>query len=327
MKKFFIFSFVSIFISNITFAKIWRINNVAGVTADFTTAQLAHDNILVLAGDTLHIEPSTVNYGSLTMTKRLTIISIGDFFAANPTVQYAPLSGRLTTININNINANGSVLHCNLTGSLNLNGVSNIRIERCHIESTTTFTNASSITVLNNFLYGLTISTSSSSIVVSNNIIEYFIDMAATASAIISNNILKAVNAGGLATQIYNSTFQNNIINKTGLTLTFSASIVQNNLSSNATLPVGNGNINNVVMTNVFVNPVGLDDNSFMLQTAVANPAAGAGIGGIDCGAFGGTTPFKPGLQAAVPAIYKINAPITPSGNTMNVTFSTRSNN
>jgi hypothetical protein len=151
--------------------------------------------------------------------------------------------------------------------------------------------------------------------------------MATTASAIISNNILKAVTASVLTTQVYNSTFQNNIINKTSLTLTFTACIVQNNLSSNATLPAGNGNVNNVVMTSVFVNPLGLDDNSFKLQTAVANPAAGAGIGGIDCGAFGGTTPFKAGLQAAVPAIYKISAPITPSGNTMNVTFSTRSNN
>ena len=327
MKKFFIFSFVSIFISNITFAKIWRINNVAGVTADFTTAQLAHDNILVLSGDTLHLEPSTVTYGSLVMTKRLTIISIGDFFSANPTVQYSPITGRLTSLTINNVNANGSVLHCNITSSLNITGVSNIRIERCHIEGTTTLTTSSSITVLNNFLFALSISTNTSSIVVSNNIIEYYLDMATTASAIISNNILKAVTPNVISTQIYNSTFQNNIINKNSLTLTFTACIVQNNLASNATLPAGSGNVNNVVMTNVFVNPNGIDDISYILQTSVANPASGAGIGGIDCGAFGGTTPFKLGLQAAVPSIYKLTAPVTPSGNTMNVIFSTRSNN
>ncbi len=38
-------------------AKIWRVNS-AGLPADFTTIQAAHDATTVLAGDTLHIEPS-----------------------------------------------------------------------------------------------------------------------------------------------------------------------------------------------------------------------------------------------------------------------------
>lgn len=327
MKKSIIIAVLLFGFMSAGFAKIWRVNNVAGVSADFTTAQAAHDDILVQPGDTLHLEPSTVSYGSLTMTKRLTIIGTGDFLGANPNVQYSPLAATLSFVNINDTDANGSVLHCNLSSSLNLNGVSNIRIERCHIENTVTLTNSSSIVLLNNFLYYLSISSNTSSIVVSNNIIEYNIDMVNTASAVITNNVIKANIINASAAEIYNSTFQNNVINKTGLTLTFFASIVQNNLASNATLPAGNGNVNNVVMTNVFANPNGLDDISFRLQTAIANPAAGAGIAGVDCGAFGGSTAFKLGLQPATPAIYKILAPVTPSGNTMNVTFSTRSNN
>ncbi len=326
MKKFFLFAFALILL-NAASAKIWRVNNVAGIDADFTTAQLAHDNVLVQAGDTLHLEPSTVTYGNLTMTKRLTVISIGDFFGTNTDVQYSPLTGRLTSITIANVNANGSVLHCNISASVSLSGVSNIRIERCHIENSLTLTNSTSITVLDNFLYLLIISTNSSSIVVSNNIFEFYIDMANTASATISNNVFKATGGNSYTVQIYNSTFQNNIINKAGLTYQFASSIVQNNISSNTTLPAGSGNVNSAVMTSIFVNPNGTDDLSFMLQTSVANPANGAGVGGIDCGAFGGSAPFKPGLQAAVPAIYKLSAPVTPSGNTMNVQFSTRSNN
>jgi hypothetical protein len=49
-------------------AKIWRVNS-AGLPADFTTIQAAHDAANVLAGDTLHIEPSTVSYGALVSTK------------------------------------------------------------------------------------------------------------------------------------------------------------------------------------------------------------------------------------------------------------------
>jgi hypothetical protein len=80
-------------------------------------------------------------------------------------------------------------------------------------------------------------------------------------------------------------------------------------------------------MTTVFVNPSGNDDASFVLQTAGANPAVGTGAAGVDCGAYGGNTPFKRGLQAAIPAIYKLSAPAAPVGNTMNVVFSTKSNN
>ncbi|MEP7141801.1 MAG: hypothetical protein ABI707_02965 [Ferruginibacter sp.] len=327
MKKIFIFSVVATLISSASFAKIWRVNNTPGVAADYTTAQLANDNILVLSGDTLHIEPSTTNYGNLNMSKRLTVISTGDFFGSNPTVQYSPLAARLTTVTISNVNANNSVLHCNITSSLFITGVVNVRVERCHIEGLITLTNASGIIILNNFLYAVGISTNSSNIVLTNNIVEYYVDMATTASAIISNNVIKAFAAGSTTFQIYNSTFRNNIINKSGYTVTFFASIIENNLTSTTTLPAGNGNQNSVVMTNVFVNPSGTDDISFRLQTAVANPATGAGVGGIDDGAYGGTTPFKPGLQPAIPAIYKMSAPVTPSGNTMNLTFSTRSNN
>ncbi len=61
--------------------------------------------------------------------------------------------------------------------------------------------------------------------------------------------------------------------------------------------------------------------------TSGGNPATGTGFGGIDMGAFSGTTAFVLGLQPAIPAIYQINAPAAPSGNTMTVTFSTKSNN
>ena len=137
--------------------------------------------------------------------------------------------------------------------------------------------------------------------------------------------VLFAENAVGNQ-PINNCSFQNNIINKLG-TFVFTNSIVENNIASNAALPAGGGNVNNVNMATVFVNPGGNTDVAFKLQTSIANPAAAAGVNGVDCGAYGGTAAFKPGLQPAIPAIYKLSAPATPAGNTMNITFSTRSNN
>lgn len=114
MKKIILLSFIATFTLSNTFAKIWRVNNVAGVAADFTTAQFAHDNILVQAGDTIHLGQSAVCYGGLSISKKLTVISIGDFLTTNPNLQCSPLTGRLDDVFINNINADISLLHCNV---------------------------------------------------------------------------------------------------------------------------------------------------------------------------------------------------------------------
>jgi hypothetical protein len=323
MKKFFFTAF-AISLSLCIQAKIWRVNNVPGVAADFTTVQAAHDALAVLNGDTLHIEPSVTSYGSLTMTKRLTLISTGNFLAVNPGNQYTLVTGTITNITVNNVSASNSVFHCNLSGFLSITNANNIRVERCSIGNGLTFNQSSNNVILSNYLYYVTFSNSNSN-VISNNIIEYYLDVAATASAVVINNVLFS-NIALAGRPMNNSTFQNNIINKPG-TFNFVNTVVENNVASNASLPVGNGNQNNVSMASVFVNPNGTDDASFVLQTTIANPAQGTGSGGVDCGAFGGTTPFKRALQAAIPAIYKLSAPVSPTGNTMNITFSTKSNN
>jgi hypothetical protein len=305
-------------------AKIWRVNNVPGVNADFTTIQAAHDALQVLNGDTIHLEPSITNYGALTMTKRLTLISIGDFLGVNPGNQYSLVTGTISSISINNVSASNSVFHCNVSSSVNITNANNLRFERCRIQNQVSFNQSSNNVVLSNFIYALTYTNSNNNII-SNNIIEFYLDVNSTASATIINNVLFS-NQPATGRQMNNSTLQNNIVNKAG-GFTFTNCITENNLASNAAWPAGNGNQNNVNMASVFVNQNGQDDASFVLQTAIANPAVGAGQAGVDCGAYGGTTPFKRGLQAAVPAIYKISAPVAPTGNTMNVIFSTKSNN
>jgi hypothetical protein len=305
-------------------AKIWRVNNVAGVVADFTTVQSAHDNPSVNPGDTFHIEPSITLYGALTMTKRLTIISIGNFLTATPTAQYSPVTGTISSISINNVSASNSVFHCNVSSTVSISNANNMRIERSRLAGALIFNQSSSNIVMNSYLYYVDFANSNSN-VFTNNIVSYYLDVNASASATIVHNVFFAETAA-LSRPMNNSTFQNNILNKLG-GFVFTNCIVENNLAANATLPAGNGNQNTVTMANVFVNPNGNTDVAFQLQNANPNPAKNAGVGGVDCGAFGGSSPFKLAVQPAVPAIYKLTAPAAPTGNTMNVVFSTRSNN
>jgi hypothetical protein len=178
---------------------------------------------------------------------------------------------------------------------------------------------------LNCFLNVLTLSNGNNN-VISSNIIEYYTDVNSTTSnTTLINNVFYS-NQALTGRAMHNATLQNNIINKNG-SFIFTNCVVENNIASNASLPAGSGNQNTVNMANVFVNPNGTDDVSFVLQTANPNPASGTGKEGVDCGAFGGSNPFKRGLQPAIPAIYKLSAPVAPTGNTMNVIFSTKSNN
>jgi hypothetical protein len=92
-------------------------------------------------------------------------------------------------------------------------------------------------------------------------------------------------------------------------------------------LPVGNGNVLNINMASVFVNPGALgssSDKDFKLKPG--SPAIGAGQGGTDMGAFGGSTPFVLGLQPAIPAITAITSPAAANASSINVTFSSKSN-
>jgi hypothetical protein len=316
---------IALFACQLSIAKIWRVNNVPGVTADFTTVQSAHDAAGVQPGDTLHIEPSITTYGSLTsMSKRLVIISIGEFLSVNPGSQYAQVTGTIAAITINNVSASNSVFHCNVTGGVSISNANSLRFERCFIGSSISVNSGNNHVFTGNYIYAI-IFTNSVNNIVSNNIIKYFMDVNTSASATVVNNVLFAETAA-TGRAMSNTTFQNNIINKNG-SFSFNNSVVENNVASNTSLPAGSGNQNSVNMATVFVNPNGADDASFVLQTSGTNPAVGTGTAGVDCGAYGGNTPLKRGLQPAIPAIYKLSAPAAPTGNTMNVIFSTKSNN
>jgi len=320
MKKNILFLFLLVPITNHVFATIWRVNNNPGIVANFTTAQAAHDD--ASPGDTLHFEPSVNSYGFLSLSKRLVLISLGSFLPENTGLQYTSITASLTGINMNAGAAN-SVLMVNTTGNINISNTNNVTLLRCRTVNIS-LVGADNILLLNSFIEGSIFSNSGSTgNIFSNNIIRAVFNIQLGSAATVTNNVIgQTANA---SCTFNNCVIQNNIFVNPALDILGASNVFQNNLSAGNQLP--GGNTNAVNMNNVFVNSAGLVDNAFVLQTAVANPAQGAGVGGIDCGAFGGGTPFVLGLIPPIPSIFKLQAPVTPVGNSMQVIISTRSNN
>lgn len=104
MKKL-IFPFLaSFFISTTMQAKIWRVNNNAGIVADATTISILFDgtnngtNPEAAIGDIIHVEPSLTTYAFPTINKQVTIIGNGFFLAgagSNPGLQENTLPSKI----------------------------------------------------------------------------------------------------------------------------------------------------------------------------------------------------------------------------------------
>jgi hypothetical protein len=304
-------------------ARIWRVNNMTGVTADFNNLQSAYD--AATAGDTIHVEPSVNNYGGVSSYKRLVWLSVGDFLTQNPGNQFTNYPSYIGYLNFYS-GSEGSIVSVRVGSmSINANEISIIRSSSGGFDI-----NASNCVVLQSYVDGR-IGLNGTNNVISNNIILAGLAMDYnTSSAVITNNIF---NRGVYAypgypynfISIKNSVFQNNISVLGNITFDAFNSTFSNNMCPDNTFPAGNGNLRNVNMSTVFENPTGSSDKDFV--TKAGSPSIGAAYGGGDLGPFGGSTPYKLALQPAIPAITNISTPSSTGGNTIQVTISAKSNN
>ncbi len=298
-------------------AKIWRVNNTPGISANFTTPQAAHD--AAGPGDTIHIESSDLEYPELTTTKRLVWLGIGYFLTDNPGNQFSTIPARVFAIYIHNGSENSlfSGFHA---GNIAIY-CANIVVQRCAAGQIVANASCTNAALIQNFVFNGIFVTDGQNIVITNNIAGN-IYMASGSSAIITNNVF--YDLPGYALPICNSIFQNNIFSRNA-TLIFLNSVVSYNFHPANGLPIGNNNQNNVNMSSVFVNSNGFVDKDFLLRTN--SPAIGAGYAGSDLGAFGGNAPYKLALQAAIPAILNFNAPSSSVSHIIQGTFSAKTNN
>jgi len=151
-------------------------------------------------------------------------------------------------------------------------------------------------------------------------------------SVVFQNCILELMNSS--ITGSANTIFINNITNTTRL----NNPIFTNPGSTGNIFDVNIGGAGNVVFVGYPNNTSGSTilnspDARFKLTTSGVNPARNAGFipgttTATDCGAYGGTNPYRESGIPAIPAFYRLNSPSpTATGTTYPVTFSIRSNN
>jgi hypothetical protein len=320
---------------------IRRCNNI-GVTGlnIYSTIQAAHD--AAANGDIIYVEPSGISYGNLTCIKPLTIIGNGYFLSQQvPSVQVDPRQSELAQVIFAAGSAGSRITGCTINSTFAV-AANNVTVERNFIATTFYLgsnpftgiaTTISSGLIRQNYFLGGSINfnlggaTTISNVLIANNIILNGIaggNSPDLNSVLIMNNVLgRLAGNGGGDIDVDNCVIKNNIVTDPTATFTLRANATSNNLGAGTQFGTSNGNQQNVSMTGMFVGGTASTDGAFRL--AAGSPAIGAGESGVDAGAYGGGTPYRIAGIPSVPTIYQYSQSVT--GNTLNATISTRSNN
>jgi hypothetical protein len=296
-------------LNTMIYAAKWRVNNISGVNADFTTAQAVNDSSSVLAGDTVYFEGSLNSYGDLTLSKRLVIIGPGYFLGENDSTQANLLPAILETVVINP-GAENSVI-TGMTTSTFYVRCNNILLKRDNLGQTNIGDAGavSNIFILQCWIYRVYITTGSQNVIIKNNIFfnaggwDWNVQNEGGSTALYINNIFQT------NCFFHDCEIRNNIFTgpcgtaREGIELNGSC-ITTNNISACGSLPAGSGNQTSIDMTTVFVY-TGSSDGQYRLLPG--SPAIGAGYDGVDCGVFGGSNSYVLSGLPTVPAIWKLD--------------------
>lgn len=311
-------------LSNISTAKVWRINNNPGADADFTSPQTAVNDASVMPGDTLHLESSATSYGALNLTKKLVLLGPGYFLGSgateNDSLQAITTSAKFSSLSFS-AGSDSSIAKGLVITSLTVaNGANNIYFSRNYVTSATFLYGSFSNFVASQNYFGADIreqqAGSKTNFVFKNNILTY-IRLSPDDNGIFENNVQTSATSSIFTAFI----LRNNIFNGT---LTCTACTMHNNIGDATQFPNNNGNQQNVAWNTIF-ELTGSTDEQYKLKAG--SPAIGAGVGGIDCGAFGGMTPYVLSGIPNIPTIYYLNTGTVINNNMLDVNLSTRSNN
>ncbi|MFD1872106.1 hypothetical protein [Hymenobacter bucti] len=325
---------------------IRRVNNsglVAGVNV-YGTLQAAHD--AASSGDIIYLEPTNISYGNLVCVRPLTIIGNGYFLQQNPGLQVDTREAITGSITFANGSAGSRITGCTITSTLAI-GASNVTVERNYLSSATAYIGynpsigavaVSGIIFRQNYVengypvYFYNSSTATvSNVNVTNNILGGGITTASgvyttLSNILISNNVIgNLAGTSGAGFQVDNAVIKNNILTYTGTNAVFTPrnNAYSYNISGNTAFGTANGNQQNITPASLFVGGTASTDGAFQLRAG--SLAIDKGESGIDVGAFGGVLPYRIAGIPNVPTIYQYSQSV--SGNSLNATISTRSNN
>jgi len=303
-----------------------RVNNTPGVDADYSDLQVAID--AASAGDVIYIEGTGIPHsGTYHVNKAyLTLIGPGYFLALNDSTQANTAPAIIENLYLDESATGAMVMGLKVSSYL--------------------YINASSANVSRNHLYRVTLAQINSVANVSlsqNYITEYIGSGGYNLSAEICNNIITAssscINTGDKASlDIYNNVMTSFYNTSTGYYIHVRNSSLKNNIifetaANNDPLVIDpNPSHNNSVAYNIlcadeipeFPNNVwdvaiedvvlyneGGPEGKYVLING--SPAIGAGENGVDCGIFGGNTPYVFSGLPPIPHIFESNIPFSGS--------------
>ena len=354
-----LFVIMAVSLSKVQGQAIWIANNNPGAKGGVNvfTGSGAADSCIAhaVAGDIIHLVPSSISYGNLTLDKSLSLYGIG----INPSKE----GNRKSIVDYVYVHANNCVvsgLNVNSYVTIGASGsptsMSGLLIEYCTITYGIQLYSGSysvgNLTIHNNIFNGNGTAyriylnyTKSSGVSITNNI--FMVDnsgyggILVDGGASITNNIF--VSNGGSSSwafyQIDGNVIKNNVFFGTqpfGRTSTTNNTFT-NNMTYGAvsnTIPIGsNGNVGDTTLANLnpkFVNvplTVLQWNNSYDPNPQVGvSPMIGAGDDGLDVGVTGGAIPFNFN-GTNLPLITSVNIPsVIIQGNTLPATIKAKGN-
>jgi hypothetical protein len=348
MKKQILISAIFACLSLTAFATILRVNNNAGINANFTTLSAAI-TAAAATGDIIYVEPSPTSYDEnapITVNKQVTIIGNGSFLTAHSGLQVNRNDSKFTnstnpsTITFA-VGSSGSAIYGITVDAFNINeAVNMITIQRCRTNSVFILSAGAKISILENWISGNIISVGSGSIstfLIKNNAISGYIYIKTDDVATIENNTVVSATSNLILNNATAAVF-NNILKSGGgdpSVVDGANATYSNNISSDNAIPSTNDNQINVDISTVLAALTFTTDNDAQLKIPISpaiNPAVNTGKhgSGDDIGAFNNGTnrpTFVLGLIPPYPTIYALSGGNIITTPTMNVTISTRSNN
>ncbi len=298
-------------------ATVWHVNNIPRIIVDFISLTDAVSCIDVLNGDTLYVYGSPTSYGTITISKVLTIIGPGYFLNENEGLQQNISSAYIDVITLNT-GAMGSVISGIKIGTLSVN-CNDAIIQRNYINTINITYTANCIIMQNYIEQGSNAVNMSSAVnyILANNYIGWTPGYRAmqiyyASSGLIYNNIINGT------CSIRNAEMYNNIFIGIGNQGWYnwdyvSSCSIHHNIFGSVQYFDWTGRItgedNQInVSAQVFLN-TGTSDGRF--QLCEGSPAISAGMNNVDCGIYGRLAPYKLSGIPTIPTIYEFDAPVT----------------
>lgn len=217
-------------------ATIRRVNNTPGMLGNpvcstcYSSLQTAID--AAFPNDTIHVEGSATNYGTITISKPLVVLGTGYLLASNPGIQQSTQNSLITKITIYEGAGSGNGLKLSgleLTGGSSPlvfdilqsgNTLSNVTVERCRIPNDRIYFDTGSfqnITIRNCWFRGLVMPSNATitASVFHNNVVfgsSAYFEISSTSSVMVYQNVISLLSSG-YDVDIYNgTTFFNNAV-------------------------------------------------------------------------------------------------------------------